>query len=144
MEPANKTAPTVSQILRRFGWSINRKVDISAIKDACEVRRFRLFPYYTFITQSLYGLTIDLMADDEITCCAELIRFDPLICFTDLLRDARRKSRLHLLPLAEIDNVGFFYIAADGSYWADIGEVYCVGSSFKTAMQRLLFGANSE
>jgi len=136
----------VIKILSLFGWSVDRSVDWSAVRQACTQRRFVVFEEYALVVQNLYGISIDLIDSEEYICRSEVIRFDPLVCFTDSLRDARRRTRLELLPLAEVDNIAFLYMANNNTYWFDTMSLSdklgleCIGTSLNDAMSWLLFG----
>lgn len=135
----------VSKILSLFGWSADRSVDWSAVRQACMQRRYVVFEEYALVVQNLYGISIDLIDSEEYCYGAELIRFDPLRCFTDSLTHARFWTRLKLLPLAEVDNLAFLYMGNNNTYWFDTMSLSdkfgleCIGTSFNEAMSWLLF-----
>lgn len=136
----------VFKILSRFGWSADRSVDWSAVRQACTQNRYVVFEEYALVVQNLYGISIDLIDSEEYDYGTELIRFDPLVCFTDSLTHARRRTRLNLLPLARVDNLAFLYMANNNTYWFDTMSLTdklgleCIGTSLIDAMSWLLFG----
>ena len=129
----------VATILSKFGWAPTRLVDSSDIRDTCKTRGYAIFDSYIEIINNVRGLCLDFTETKEIYRPYEVVRFNPLICFTDCLRDARRRLRMKILPLAEVDHIGFFYMAEDHSFWLDMRELICIGKSFNEAMQVLLF-----
>tara|TARA_R110002167_G_scaffold278672_3_gene484529 strand:+ start:570 stop:1016 length:447 start_codon:yes stop_codon:yes gene_type:complete len=135
----------VFKILSLFGWSADRSVDWSAVRQACMQRRFVVFEEYALVVQNLYGISIDLIDSEEYCYGAELIRFDPLVCFTDSLTHARFWTRLKLLPLARVDNLAFLYMGNNNTYWYDTMSLSdkfgleCIGTSLYDALSWLLF-----
>lgn len=128
----------VKGFLTANGWSPTRCVDSSDVFRMCDQRHYRLFDSYCALVESVRGICVDLTDTPQGNGPCEKVWFNPMVCFCDSLRFARRELGRNVLPLAEVDNIGLLMLGDDGSYWLDMLDVRRVGMTFDEAIGRIL------